>query len=68
MVNLSMLRHKLVEQLKLIQAIRSPLVEAAFETIPRHLFVPNTEISLAYQNQVILIEEPNTEGLTSSPA
>ena len=61
-----MSRQKLIEQLKLIQAIRSPIVEAAFQTVPRHLFVPNTEISLAYQNQPIFIEEPNGESLISS--
>lgn len=66
MVNLSMSRQKLVEQLKLLQAIRSPLVEAAFLAVPRHLFVPDNKIALAYENQPIFIEKPNGEGIISS--
>jgi protein-L-isoaspartate(D-aspartate) O-methyltransferase len=47
------LRNRLVDTLKRRGSIRSPAVEAAFRTVPRHLFVPHRTIADAYRDDAI---------------
>ena len=42
-------RHQaLVDRLKASGCIRTPLVEAAFRAVPRHLFLPGAPLDLVY--------------------
>ncbi|HEY3248309.1 MAG TPA: methyltransferase domain-containing protein, partial [bacterium] len=47
------LRNHLVDVLKRGRSIRSPAVEAAFRTVPRHLFVPHRTPEDAYRDDAI---------------
>src|SRR2546428_12794983 len=43
----------LVDSLKASGCIRTPLVEAAFRAVPRHLFLPGTPLDLVYSDEAI---------------
>jgi protein-L-isoaspartate(D-aspartate) O-methyltransferase len=46
--------------------IRSPAIAAAFETVPRHLFLPDLPLEQAYQNQAIPTRRSATGEVISS--
>ncbi|MFF1594825.1 methyltransferase, FxLD system [Streptomyces sp. NPDC058286] len=47
------LRNALVDQLKANGQARTPVVETALRTVPRHLFVPEATLEAAYANNVV---------------
>ena len=47
------LHHALVEELKGSGSIQSPEVEAAFRTVPRHLFLPGVPLEKVYSDEAI---------------
>ncbi|HEV8354439.1 MAG TPA: methyltransferase domain-containing protein [bacterium] len=51
--NALQLRNHLVDALKRRGSIQSPAVEAAFRTVPRHLFVPHRTAADAYRDDAI---------------
>ncbi|WP_404949021.1 methyltransferase, FxLD system [Streptomyces sp. ARC14] len=50
------LRHALVERIKANGHARTPAVEAALRTVPRHLFVPGTPLADAYDNSPVNVK------------
>jgi protein-L-isoaspartate(D-aspartate) O-methyltransferase len=50
------LRELYVDQLKRAGQIRSPLVEAAFRAVPRHLFVPGFPLETVYSDRAINVK------------
>ncbi len=60
------LRQKLVDYLKSQGNIRSSQVEAAFRAVPRHFFVPNTDIEQVYSDTYILTKQQNGIPVSSS--
>lgn len=50
------LRSALTERLLDQGAIRTDQVAAAFEAVPRHLFVPNVSVEIAYTDDVVLMK------------
>ena len=60
------LRQKLVDYLKSQGNIRSSQVEAAFRAIPRHIFVPNTDIEQVYSDTYILTKQQDGVPISSS--
>ena len=48
------LRQALVDKLVREGSIRSPLVEAAFRAVPRHLFVPDMPLETVYSDTHIV--------------
>ncbi|MCX5321781.1 methyltransferase, FxLD system [Streptomyces sp. NBC_00120] len=47
------LRNALVDQLKANGQARTPVVETALRSVPRHLFVPEATLEAAYANNVV---------------
>jgi protein-L-isoaspartate(D-aspartate) O-methyltransferase len=62
----SALRDALVDRLKLSGCLVSPLVEAAFRTVPRHLFLPGVAIEEVYRDQVIVTKRLDGWPVSSS--
>ncbi len=60
------LHQALVDKLKKAGLIRTPLVEAAFRAVPRHLFLPNEPLEIVYQDEVIVTKRLNNEPVSSS--
>ncbi len=60
------LRQKLVDYLKNQGNIRSSQVEAAFRAVPRHIFVPGTDIEQVYSDTHILTKELDGVPVSSS--
>jgi len=56
----------LVEELKQNGAIRSTLVEAAFRTVPRHLFLPELPLDEVYHDRHIPIKYENGVSISAS--
>ncbi|MFD9540840.1 methyltransferase, FxLD system [Streptomyces sp. NPDC060022] len=50
------LRNALVDQVKANGLARTPIVESAMRTVPRHLFVPEATLEAAYANNVVDIK------------
>ncbi|GAB3214230.1 hypothetical protein GCM10027294_52880 [Marinactinospora endophytica] len=50
------LRHALVEQIRADGHARTPGIEEALRTVPRHLFVPNAPLTEAYANSPVHIK------------
>jgi protein-L-isoaspartate(D-aspartate) O-methyltransferase len=48
------LRHTLVDSLLAAGLIQTPAVERAFRAVPRHLFLPGTELPEAYADEAIV--------------
>ncbi|GGX50715.1 methyltransferase, FxLD system [Streptomyces noursei] len=61
------LRNALVDQLQADGHARTPAVEAALRTVPRHLFVPEAPLSDAYANAPVNIKY-DTDGTSISCA
>jgi len=47
------LQHALVDKLVKEERLTNPAVETAFRTVPRHLFLPDTDIEVVYQDDAI---------------
>ncbi len=60
------LRQKLVDYLKSQGNIRSSQVEAAFRAVPRHVFVPGTDIEQVYSDTYILTKQQDGVPISSS--
>ncbi len=61
------LRNALVDQIKADGHARTPAVEAALRTVPRHLFVPDAPLRDAYANATVNIKY-DTDGTSISCA
>ncbi|MFF3030907.1 methyltransferase, FxLD system [Streptomyces rubiginosohelvolus] len=65
------LRHALVDQIKANGHARTPAIEAALRTVPRHLFVPDTPLADAYDNSPVNVKydpEGTSISCASQPA
>jgi protein-L-isoaspartate(D-aspartate) O-methyltransferase len=51
------LRNALVDQLRANGHARTPEVEAALRTVPRHLFVPDAPLEAAYANTTVSVKD-----------
>lgn len=60
-------RKALVEELKQQEGLLDPAMEAAFLTVPRHLFLPNETLEKAYADDAVAIKrDPDGTVLSSS--
>lgn len=64
----AVLRQRLTASLEDACMITSPRVGRAFRVIPRHLFVPGSDLSDAYQDEVIFTRSRNGISLSASSA
>ena len=53
-------QQELADLLVATRAIVSPHIEAAFRTVPRHIFVPHVELVEAYANRVVPLKYSDT--------
>ena len=53
-------RKKMVEQQIIQRGVTNPLVLAAMRKVPRHLFVPNSKVLMAYSDHPLGIGEGQT--------
>ncbi|HEY3514137.1 methyltransferase, FxLD system [Kribbella sp. NPDC051137] len=60
------LRTALVRQLTSLGTIRDPRIAAAFQAVPRHLFVPQVPLETAYADDVVPMKQDRAGVLTSS--
>lgn len=60
------LRQALVDQLKTMGVIKSAAVEAAFRSVPRHLFVPDVALETAYSDAAIPTKMQDDVAISSS--
>ncbi|NUR99513.1 MAG: methyltransferase, FxLD system [Kribbellaceae bacterium] len=60
------LRTSLVEHLVAAGTIRDQRIAAAFEAVPRHVFVPHVPLQLAYADDVVPMKQDQAGVLTSS--
>jgi len=60
------LRAALTERLVADGTITSAAVEAAFRTVPRHLFTPGTSLADAYARNLVVAKKTNDDGVTVS--
>ncbi|WP_307843535.1 methyltransferase, FxLD system [Streptomyces sp. B15] len=58
--NADRLRVQLIDQLKVDGCIRTPRVEEAMRTVPRHVFVPEASLEEAYGNAPVNIKHDET--------
>jgi protein-L-isoaspartate(D-aspartate) O-methyltransferase len=66
MPDVAALHRGLVDELIARGWIRSPAVEAAFRTVPRHLFLPGLAVEDVYRDQVIITKRVDGEAVSSS--
>ena len=65
--DLAELHHELVEQLRSKQLLVESGVEMAFTAVPRHLFLPQTDARLAFQDKAVALKSGcNGETLSSA--
>ena len=65
--NINVLNQALVHELKSMGCIQTPRVEAAFQAVLRHRFVPETPLEEVYSNRVILTkQDQNGQWISSS--
>jgi protein-L-isoaspartate(D-aspartate) O-methyltransferase len=55
--NVNLLNEALVDELKKMGCIQTPLIEAAFRTVQRHYFLPGTPLEEVYSDQVVLTKQ-----------
>ena len=60
------LRNELVDGLVGHGAISSPAVERAFRAVPRHLFLPDTDLATAYSDESVVVKRQGKEVVSSS--
>ena len=60
------LHQALVDGLKSMGCIRTPAVEAAFRTVPRHLFLPGVPLDRVYSDQAIPTKRQDGRPISSS--
>ncbi|MCY4017854.1 MAG: hypothetical protein OXG39_00455 [Chloroflexi bacterium] len=61
------LQSKLLRELRSSQLLADPDIEAAFSDIPRHLFLPQFDLTTVYQDKAIALKvSPSGETLSSS--
>jgi protein-L-isoaspartate(D-aspartate) O-methyltransferase len=60
------LQTALVDQLKAKKCLFTPQIEAAFRTVPRHLFLPNVPLDRVYQNDAIVTKYQGEMPISSS--
>ncbi|GAA3101762.1 protein-L-isoaspartate(D-aspartate) O-methyltransferase [Kribbella aluminosa] len=60
------LRTALVRHLTSIGTIRDRRIAAAFQAVPRHVFVPHVPLEIAYADDVVPMKQDRTGVLTSS--
>jgi protein-L-isoaspartate(D-aspartate) O-methyltransferase len=60
------LREALTKLLRDREAIRTARVEAAFRSVPRHLFVPDSDLDTAYSDQSISVKQRGGVSISSS--
>ena len=59
------LRERLVLQMQRTHALRTPNVAAAFLAVPRHRFVPDQPLELAYEDRALALKEQNGSVISS---
>ena len=59
-------QQQLLDELKSKGSIQSPAIEAAFRSVPRHLFVPDVEPGEAYEDRVVTIKFDAGKAISSS--
>jgi protein-L-isoaspartate(D-aspartate) O-methyltransferase len=65
--NINVLNQALVDELKSMGCIQTPRVEAAFQAVLRHWFIPETPLEEVYSNRVILTkQDQNGQWISSS--
>lgn len=64
--DLAQLHQALVDQLVQRKLIATPSVEAAFRSVPRHLFLPDVPPAQVYQDQAIPTKHDNGQPISSS--
>ena len=65
--NINVLNQALVDELKSMGCIQTPRVEAAFQAVLRHQFIPDTPLEEVYSNRVILTkQDQNGQWISSS--
>jgi len=65
--NINVLNQALVDELKSMGCIQTPRVEAAFQAVLRHKFIPETRLEEVYSNRVILTkQDQNGQWISSS--
>jgi protein-L-isoaspartate(D-aspartate) O-methyltransferase len=65
--NINVLNQALVDELKSMGFIQTPRVEAAFQAVLRHRFIPETPLEEVYSNRVILTkQDQNGQWISSS--
>ncbi|HLO17437.1 MAG TPA: hypothetical protein VK206_21570, partial [Anaerolineales bacterium] len=55
--NMSLLNQALIDELKKMECIQTPRVEAAFRAVLRHQFLPDAPVEAVYSNQVVLTKQ-----------
>ncbi|MFF0267329.1 methyltransferase, FxLD system [Kribbella sp. NPDC004536] len=66
MTGAALLRTALVHHLVSTGTISDPRIAAAFESVPRHVFVPHVPLQLAYADDVVPMKQDEAGVLTSS--
>jgi len=65
--NINVLNQALVDELKSMGCIQTPRVEAAFQAVLRHQFIPETPLEEVYSNRVVLTkQDQNGQWISSS--
>jgi len=65
--NINVLNQALVDELKSTGCIQTPRVEAAFQAVSRHRFIPETPLEEVYSNRVIFTkQDQNGQWISSS--
>jgi protein-L-isoaspartate(D-aspartate) O-methyltransferase len=66
MSDVSARHYALVDRLKQQGFIRTPRIEAAFRSVPRHLFLPGVSIETAYTDEAIITKYLNGKPISSA--
>jgi protein-L-isoaspartate(D-aspartate) O-methyltransferase len=64
--DINALHQSLVDALKADRRISSPLIETAFRSVPRHLFLPDLEPEAVYQDRAIMVKTVDGVPVSSS--
>jgi protein-L-isoaspartate(D-aspartate) O-methyltransferase len=65
--NINVLNQALIDELKSMGCIQTPRVEAVFQAVLRHQFLPDTRVEEVYSNRVILTkQDQNGQWISSS--